>query len=81
MLRITFYGRLAEVMGRERMTPAASAATVGALIENLANEDAEFKAALAGTRVRFAVNNMIAPETQKVKDGDEVAVLPPFSGG
>lgn len=81
MLKIIFYGRLAEIMGRERMAPAGSAATVGALIEMLAKEDAEFRAALSGTRVRFAVNNTIAPESTPVKDGDEIAVLPPFSGG
>jgi molybdopterin converting factor subunit 1 len=81
MLRVIFFGRLAEMMGRERDVSLGSAATVGDLFDRLASEDADLRAALAATRVRFAVNNTIAPASQKINDGDEVAVLPPFSGG
>jgi len=31
--------------------------------------------------VRFAVNQKLAPRTQAVANGDEVAVFPPVTGG
>lgn len=37
--------------------------------------------ALKGLHCRFALNKMILNESVPLRDGDELAVLPPFSGG
>lgn len=81
MVRIVFYGPLADIMGRERAVSMSAETTVRQMMESLCGEDAEFKAAIARARVQFAVNDVIGPADAPVKDGDEIAVLPPFSGG
>lgn len=82
MVKVTFYGSLADAMGRERsIALGAPFLAVSAVIDRLAREDAAFSSALARTRVRFAINDEIAPADAIVRDGDRLALLPPFSGG
>lgn len=82
MVKVVFYGRLADLMGREREAPLEGAGTsVGALMRRIAESDAGFAAALAAMRVQYAVNDAIVTPDAKLMVGDEVAVLPPFSGG
>lgn len=82
MVKIVFYGRLADLMGREREAPLDGAsATVGALMRRMAADEAAFASALAGMRVQYAVNDTIVTPETSVMAGDEIAVLPPFSGG
>ncbi len=81
-MRVVFYGKLADLMGRERdATLDLAAETVAAVIRRLAADEAAFAAALASMRVRYAVNDVMAAPETTVKTGDEIAVLPPFSGG
>ena len=70
---------------RERMGQAATqvqmapGATVAALWETIVAERPELRDLRAATR--FAVNGQyVTPET-RLHDGDEVAFLPPMSGG
>lgn len=82
MVKIVFYGPLSDVMGRVRsMELGSGPATVGTLIDRLSEGEAEFCSALARMPVKFAVNDAISPPDAIVKDGDEIAILPPFSGG
>ncbi len=82
MIKVTFYGPLADVMGRERMLePPRPELSVGEAIDLLRAGDSEFGNALLRMRVRYAVNNSIVDAAFAVKPGDEIAVLPPFSGG
>ncbi len=81
MARITFYGRLADFMGRERTVAIAQPITAHSLITRLAGDDTELAAVFANARVQLAVNEVIVTPDFIVKDGDEIAFLPPFSGG
>lgn len=82
MATITFYGPLSDIMGRKRSVEiGAGGVSIHGLIETLEQGEPEFRAALARMRVKFARNDVIASPEEKVFDGDDIAVLPPFSGG
>lgn len=79
MARVLLFGRLAEVAGwrqREVALPA-SVQTVGALRAYLAETHPEIGAA----STRAAVNRHVAGENDPVADADEIAFMPPMSGG
>ena len=78
-LRLVFLGRLEDVAGAgERLVPLV--ATVDAAIAALEGPLAQ---ALVAPRVRLAVNGILLHDTDAplLKDGDEIAFLPPVSGG
>ena len=83
MARLLFFGKLADAAaGRERDWPlAAKAGTVADLIAAIAAEDEALGAALRAPSVRVAVNEAMAGRDAPVADGDEIAFLPPVSGG
>jgi molybdopterin converting factor subunit 1 len=70
---------------RERMGQAATqvqmapGATVATLWETIVAERPELRDLRAATR--FAVNGQYATPETRLHDGDEVAFLPPMSGG
>ena len=68
--------------GEENLTLPPNVTTVGALLDWLATRSPTHAAALANrTVVRVAVNQEYAGPNQPVKDGDEVALFPPVTGG
>jgi len=79
-VRIRLFARLHELAGAEELArEAAAGATVGDVWTALA---AEFPAlAPYGRAVSAAVNDDYAPRRRPIEDGDEVAFLPPVSGG
>lgn len=82
MATITFYGALSDIMGRKRSVEiGAGGVSIGQLVETLELEAPEFRAALSRMRIKFARNDVIASPDEKAFDGDDIAVLPPFSGG
>ena len=81
-MRITvrLFARLRELVGTgelERQVP--DTATVGSIWQELANEFPII--APYGESMSCAVNAEYARMTSRVKEGDEVAFLPPVSGG
>ena len=74
-LTVLFLGRLQDAAGAGERT-VEYRADVAALIESF---DAELAAALRSDKVRVAVNGAIGASS--LADGDEVAFLPPVSGG
>jgi MoaD family protein len=81
-IRIRYFARLRDLMGAsEEALPAAGVSDAAGLIERLAQVRPEAAEALRHASVRVEVNGVIGSRTAKVKDGDEVALLPPFSGG
>lgn len=83
MARFVFLGRLEDLAGAPEMAvPLAAPASLTAALVHL---PAELVAALTGPKVRVAVNGeVVAAEALAavmIEDADEVAFLPPVSGG
>ncbi len=82
MARLLFFGALGDAMGRERtMALPDGVATADALIDHLCASDPAFADAYRRTKIRLAVNEGIVDPQAPIGDGDEIAFLPPFSGG
>ncbi len=81
-IHIRYFARLRDLMGasEDSLSPTGVADAAG-LIERIAERRPEAAEALRHPSVRVEVNGVIGARTAKVKDGDEVALLPPFSGG
>lgn len=78
-VKLVFLGKLADLAGapeREVEAPLDWPALVAAL-------EADLGDALAGEKVKVAVNGKVLPDksTLAANDADEVALLPPVSGG
>ena len=81
MVKVLLFGRLADLAGwRERAVEGAPA-SLCALRELLAAEDAALGAALRGPGVQAAIDRRIVAADAALAQGAEVAFLPPMSGG
>ena len=78
-INLVFLGRLEDVAGESTLA-VPLAQSIDAVLEGLSPDLAE---ALRGPRVKLAVNGILLQDTDApvLKDGDEVAFLPPVSGG
>ncbi|MBL8538673.1 MAG: MoaD/ThiS family protein [Hyphomonadaceae bacterium] len=84
MARALFFGRLRDAAGCSAREVALEHATdVAAFRRLLCAGDTALEAVLASPTVRVAVNATLLPsaETGAVAPNDEVAFMPPFSGG
>jgi len=80
LVRIRLFARLREIAGAaELQRTIDDGATAGAVWDRLAAEFPEL--ADYATAVSCAVNEEHARLTAVLRDGDEVAFLPPVSGG
>ena len=78
-VRLVFLGRLRDLAGAaERSVEAAPGETVEALLERL---EPDLAAALRSPKVRIAIGGALGGLGRGVSDGDEIAFLPPVSGG
>jgi molybdopterin converting factor subunit 1 len=77
-MKILFFGRLGETIGREMdfELPAG-----GCTVAELRAALAERHSGLAAASVRACIDHEIAPETALVLPNHEVAFIPPLSGG
>lgn len=78
-IRLVFLGRLEDAAGG----PEREVASCASLAELLAGLEPELATALGGEKVRVAVNGTLVSDRggRMLRDGDEVAFLPPVSGG
>jgi len=82
MTRVTaqFFGPAADVAGcTERSYDLGDEATLGELIARLHSDYPQIES--AAKSIRFAVNCEFAEPATRLRAGDEVAVIPPVSGG
>ncbi len=69
-------------LGEEEVSLPPEVGTVGDLVEWLAARGPGYAEALADrAALRIAVNQEYAKESDPVRDGDEVALFPPVTGG
>lgn len=84
MLNLLYFARLKEALGRdaERIDLPPGVSDVAGLIGWLRQRGGAWESELAPTKpVRVAVNQDMARADTPVRDGDEVAVFPPVTGG
>jgi molybdopterin synthase sulfur carrier subunit len=83
-LKLVYLARLRDAFGRasEQVDVPATTETVGALRDWLVARGGAWAVELApGRAVRAAVNHTLADGSTRVRDGDEVALFPPVTGG
>lgn len=74
-IKVLLFGVLAEKAGEDKMEVSV------ADIESLKTYIFEKTPELKGLSFQVSVNQEITQDNLKLKDGDEVALLPPFAGG
>ncbi len=79
-VHVTFYGVLQQIVGARRLTlELAEGANVRALADALADQYPALAERLP--TVAFAVGDTLAEPQRPLQAGDQVALLPPVSGG
>jgi molybdopterin synthase sulfur carrier subunit len=84
MIHIRYFGRLHEFLGcpQESLPVPDAVVDVATLTAWLAHRGESWAEELAPVRgVRVAVNHQFSPPETRLQAGDEVAFLPPFTGG
>ena len=76
-LKLLFFGVLTDVIGVSDIEFVTNSSNVEKLNKSLHKDFP----ALKKYTYKIAVNQEIITEEKKLKDGDEVAFLPPFAGG
>ena len=79
-MKIHFYGRLAESVGRDIEVDVPESCSVADLRELLATKFPHAANAL-GHRVRALVGDAVVADSHIVRPGDSVEFFPPVSGG
>jgi molybdopterin synthase sulfur carrier subunit len=83
-VRVVYLARLREALGRTEETLALpqGPCVVRAVLEQLRARGGPFAIELAAGRAfRVAVNYVMAHDDTPLREGDEVALLPPVTGG
>ncbi len=84
MARVMFFGRLRDIAQcSEKSVQLDGALSLDAFRRLVASGDDDLVRALGEGSIRVAVNAIIAPRSGAVviHPGDDVAFMPPFSGG
>ncbi len=81
MITIKLFALLRDRAGVDTLTVAAKACRVDDLLAQLAREHPALAELISSGRLLVSVNQEFATKESPVKDGDEVALMPPFSGG
>ena len=82
MAQLLFFGRLGDLAGGlERCLGLSQPHSVRDVIGLLGATDRLLGSALEGPRIRYAINGAIVHGDALVEDEDELAFLPPVSGG
>lgn len=83
-VRVVYLARLREAFGcaSEQVTLPMAASTVATLVATLRSRRGVWEAELESGRAwRVAVNHALSADDARLAEGDEVAFLPPVTGG
>jgi molybdopterin converting factor small subunit len=80
-MKVTFYGRLADVVGRELDLAVDEPCTVDELRERIVIAFPAVAEALQDSRVRACVDGELVSDDRRIEAADEVEFLAPVSGG
>ncbi|WES69906.1 molybdopterin synthase sulfur carrier subunit [Superficieibacter sp. HKU1] len=81
MINVLFFAQVRELVGTDRLSLAATFATVEALRQHLAAQGDRWALALEEGKLLAAVNQTLVAFDHAIVDGDEVAFFPPVTGG
>lgn len=82
MIRVLFFARLREQLDcAETQLEAVPEDTVTKVRERLVAEHPHWREPLSQAGLLFAVNQALVKSGQPVNDGDELAFMPPVTGG
>ncbi len=81
MITIKLFAMLRDKAGTSEVVLAELPATVGELIGRVGDRCPGIKDLLACGRILISVNQEFVKQDASLKDGDEVGLMPPFSGG
>ena len=80
-MKVLFYGRLSDLIGRELDLSAAAGCSVGQLRDRLAAEHPQAEQSLRSDRVKTCVGGTLVHDDHVLEAADTVEFLPPVSGG
>lgn len=81
-ISVRYFASIREGVGHGEESVQTSAATLGALRDELIARGGAHGACLArGKAVRMALNQVLSDESAPLPDGAEVAFFPPVTGG
>ena len=83
-MKLVFLGRFRDIAGPHlsEMTLPQGVRDLSGLKEWLAKSEPALAQALAGARTQYAVNQILVRDAaHPIRDNDEIAFLPPMSGG
>ena len=78
-VRVLAFARLRELLGESREVALAEGATLRDLWSSLLAAEPRLQGLESG--MRFACNQRICADERTLREGDEIALLPPFGGG
>src|SRR5574341_2301497 len=81
MITVKLFAILKDKAGRSELQISGAPATVSGLLQQISKEYPALSDILLPGRIMVSVNHEFANPASPVKDGDEVALMPPFSGG
>ena len=83
-MKIIYFSWLKETLGtsEEKVKPPANIKNIDNLIKWLSAKSMKHrKVFLKSKNIRCAINHKIANKNSKIKNNDEIAFFPPFTGG
>ena len=81
-LTVRYFASIREALGQGTEALATEAVTLGALRDELIARGGAYAAALArGKAVRMALDQVMSDDAAPLREGCEVALFPPVTGG
>jgi molybdopterin converting factor subunit 1 len=81
MIVIKLFAMLKDKAGRDELQINMGPCTVAELLKRISKEHPSLEAILSSGRIMVSVNQEFVKPDALIKDGDEAALMPPFSGG